>query len=433
MKVETEVISRDMVMPSSPTPDHRRKYQLSCLDQISRADYMPWVLLYPKTSDFSNLERCNLVKKSLSEALTMFYPLAGRVVENTYVDCNDEGVLFVEVQAKCTLSDILRKPDPHDFNKFLPVELDDVQNLAVFQVTCFECGGLAISFCLSHKVGDALSFFMFLNSWAKITRGDDKVPVPRFDSAEILPPTELPIPRNENDTEKLVTRRFVFDSSTITALKERFADNRNVDNPIRPTRVEALSAFVWSRFMAVMQVNASPGKFYIVPVIHLVNLRSRADPRISEQCFGNFGGCAVAIPNFQAEDGNFGILTQIRESVKNVDSEYVKKLQQRDVPFAFLQEKAKEMPSNVESITFIMSSLCRFPINEADFGWGRPVWSGSARTTTKNTVTFIDAKDGGGVEAWITMAEEDMAALEMDRELLALATPNPECEAISTL
>jgi hypothetical protein len=59
---------------------------------------MPFVLFYPHESsaNFSNLERHDRFKKSLSEVLTHFYPLAGRVKEKLYVDCNDEGVHYEE-------------------------------------------------------------------------------------------------------------------------------------------------------------------------------------------------------------------------------------------------------------------------------------------------------------------------------------------------
>ncbi|WMV56114.1 hypothetical protein MTR67_049499 [Solanum verrucosum] len=42
--------------------------------------------------------------------------------------------------------------------------------LSVAQLSHFDCGGMAISMCMSHKVGDARSAFSFLKDWATITR-----------------------------------------------------------------------------------------------------------------------------------------------------------------------------------------------------------------------------------------------------------------------
>lgn len=43
----------------------------------------------------------------------------------------------------------------------------------------------------------------------------------------------------------------------------------------------------------------------------------------------------------------------------------------------------------------------------------------------KNFVYMVDAKSGGGIEAWVTLDRRDMAVFERDEELLAYAAPNP--------
>ena len=74
---------------------------------------MPWVLFYPKDTNFNlnNQEQRERIKKSLSEALTQFYPLAGRGKDGLYVECNDNGVPYVEAVAKCELSEFLENPN----------------------------------------------------------------------------------------------------------------------------------------------------------------------------------------------------------------------------------------------------------------------------------------------------------------------------------
>ena len=142
---------------------------------------MPFVLFYPldSSANLSNVESLDRFKKSLSEVLTRFYPIAGRIKEKLYVDCNDEGVHYVEAKTKCKLSEFLEDPIPAELNKFLPFELDDVNGLVMaVQVTTFNCGGMVIGLVFDHKVSDACSFFLFIKSWAVIARGSSDIVIP---------------------------------------------------------------------------------------------------------------------------------------------------------------------------------------------------------------------------------------------------------------
>ena len=122
---------------------------------------MPLVFYYPNHRDANlhNVEHSDRIKKSLADALTQFHMLAGRVKENLYIDCNDEGVNYVEAKVRCNLSEFLESPTPSELNKFLPFELDEVNKLpTAIQVAFFNCGGLAIGVLMSHRIVDALSF-----------------------------------------------------------------------------------------------------------------------------------------------------------------------------------------------------------------------------------------------------------------------------------
>ncbi|KAJ8758868.1 hypothetical protein K2173_002647 [Erythroxylum novogranatense] len=434
MELEVKVISKDLIKPSSPTPDHLRHCRLSYLDQMMVPVLMPWVLFYPETTNSTNFERCNIVKKSLANALSLFYPLAGRVKDNSYIDCSDMGVPFFQAQANCSLSDFLRNPSPADNNKFLPFELDDVNDLtAVFQVTFFECGAMAIGFAMSHKIGDALSFFMFLNSWAAIARGDNSIKVPCFDSAEIFPPRNISgyQPSTGIVKDDIVTKRFVFDAANIEALRAEYSDRTNKLNTRYPSRVEALSTFIWSRFKAAIGgTEYASDKIFMV--IHAINLRTRFNPPISEEHFGNICNIASVMSTTDTKDESFGFINQIRDAIRNVNAEHVKKLQNGSHLNDMKDTGEKIMGGNV--VPFAFTSLCRFPVREADFGWGKPVWVGSARLTFRNYITFLDTKEGDGIEAWINFGKEDMELFEKDSEFIAhTSSPSltPDCKLIS--
>ena len=125
----------------------------SLIDQITPQILMPFCVFYPqdRRANLSNLELCDRIKKSLSEVLTLFYPLARCVKVNLYIDCNDEGILYLEYKANCQLSEFLENPIPAELDKFLPI-----QALAI-QVTTFNCGRVVMR-CGSIKKQNTSTF-----------------------------------------------------------------------------------------------------------------------------------------------------------------------------------------------------------------------------------------------------------------------------------
>ncbi|KAA8529714.1 hypothetical protein F0562_034186 [Nyssa sinensis] len=395
MKIEVEVISTETIKPSSPTPNHLYNYQLSFLDQISPPVYMPMILFFADSDHTDNKlnksHKADRLKTSLSETLARFYPLAGRLIDNFSIACSDEGVPYSEAKVKCELSEVVKDPVPGEFNKFLPRGLDEVDDtLLAIQVSFFQCGGIAVGICISHKVADALSLVMFITSWAATAREDGDVLSPTFDSVKLFPPRNLSgfKPSTGIIKEKIATKRFVFSNSMVAALRLKYTEDSDEDCPIRPTRVEALSTFIWSRFAAATRADSVPEKLYTV--IHAVNLRTRMDPPLPEHSFGNLYRIAIATPSMEAGNEGRGLVKQMRGTIKSIDGNYVTKSLREGLP-----------------------------LYEVDFGWGKPVRIGSAKLTFRNLVTFMDTRSGDGIEAWINLHEEDMAKFEADKELLA--------------
>ncbi|KAM3753927.1 hypothetical protein ACB098_03G129100 [Castanea mollissima] len=407
--MKVAVIESDTIKPLSPTPHHLRNLQLSFLDQIATPVFMPMILFYPSDNNSINANRLNRLKKSLSETLTNFYPLAGRVKDNSFINCNDE---------------VIQQPEPAQLNKLLPYELDNVGELVLaIQVNVFDCGGIAIGVCISHKVADALSLAMFLNSWAATARGVSNTICPRFDLATLFPSRNISgfKPSTGIIKDKIVTKRFLFNASMIAALIAKYTDNASVECKRCPTRIEALSAFIWSRFVAATtQGNLDPERLYTV--LHAVNLRTRMDPPLSECYFGNISRFSIATPCMDSKGECHGLVNQMRAAIKTIDGEYVKKLQEGNGHLNFMKERAEKFTKG-DVLSFSFTSLCRFPLYETNFGWGKPLWVGSCSLAFKNLVVFMDTASGNGIEAWVTLKEADMATFEGDEELLAFATP----------
>ncbi|KAK8659515.1 hypothetical protein V6N13_029715 [Hibiscus sabdariffa] len=66
----------------------------------------------------------------------------------------------------------------------------------------------------------------------------------------------------------------------------------------------------------------------------------------------------------------------MKESIKALNKEYVKKLQDGYNHSDCFREKAAN-DGESEIVVFTFTSLCRFPLYETDFGWGKPIWAGS--------------------------------------------------------
>ncbi|XP_049343352.1 acyltransferase Pun1-like [Solanum verrucosum] len=93
--------------------------------------------------------------------------------------------------------------------------------LIVAQLSHFDCGGIALSVCLSHKIGDGSSAYCFLRDWAALTRSSNTNPSPYFVEDSIVPSPIGPLisPVVGSDMDKCVQKRFVFSSTKLSALK----------------------------------------------------------------------------------------------------------------------------------------------------------------------------------------------------------------------
>lgn len=427
MKLEVEVISKEIIKPSSPTQEHLRHYQFSFLDQVSPMVYNPIVLFYSKdgTTEFNRSSISKKLKKSLCDVLTHFYPLAGRVNGNSFIECNDEGIPYLEAKVKCKLEDVIHKPVPEQLNHLVPFVLDDITNNVTFgvQLNVFDCGGVAIGACLSHQIADGLSFFTFLNYWAAVARQQAVLPNPvQFISAKLFPPKNISgfDPRSGIMKENIMCKMLVFDSSAIENLRERYADTPGFENETHPTRVEALSAFIWSRYVAVTRDQSQSSSAPTYAVIHAVNLRPKMEPPLPPDSFGNYYRITMTIPSFHnGEECQHGLVKQVRDEINKIDKDYVRKLQDGNEHLDFLKDSAHRVLVKEELVSFNVTSLCRFPLYDADFGWGKPTWVGSPALTFKNLAVFIDTKNGGGIEAYVSLKVEDMTKFQADEELLA--------------
>ena len=206
----------------------------------------------------------------------------------------------MEAQVNVCLSEFLSQPDLLLLHKFLPCELILKESAAGtyvtnIQVNVFKCGGIAIGVCISHKILDGVALSTFLKSWATIARGAYEAIYPNFDATYLFPTNDLWLRDSSMvmwgslfKKGKCVTRRFVFHASEIATLKAQ-ATCSCVQHP---TRVEVVSAFIWKHAMVASRENHGFQKPSLLT--HLVNLRRRIAPPLSEYSTGNLLWIAAA-------------------------------------------------------------------------------------------------------------------------------------------
>ncbi|PON71594.1 Transferase [Trema orientale] len=440
--MKVQVISKEIIKPSSPTPDHLRRYQLSFLDQISPRAYSPFIYYYA-LNDSENKSNDNILdisdklKKSLSKALSLFYPLAGRFTDDYFVECNDDGVpYFQALVLKRQLSDVLKNPIPVELNDLLPFPIDELARLPLgIQLNVFSCGGIAIGVCFSHRIADALSCLEFTRSWMTIARGEEsKVVPPTLISASLFPPKYMDgfdpsfslLKKNT-----IITKLFVFDACKLEALRAKYVEKTRGEitansKQRRLSRFEALSTFLWSRFVAATNLDIART---FCAIFYPVNIRPRIDPPLPENSFGNYFHACATFPssyfNSAEEDDEycFGLAKRIGEELRKIDKDFIedhlRAVEKSNEYFDSLR-KGSERFARGEGVGLALSSLCRFPLYEADFGCGKPAWVSSADRCFQNIVALLDNKNGDGIEAYISLNPDDMARFEVDKEFLSL-------------
>ncbi|PON71604.1 Transferase [Trema orientale] len=335
MKVELEIVSKEMIQPSSPAPHHLRSYQLSFLDQIAPQVYNPFVMFYKpeKDSEFDE--------------------------NTTFIECNDEGIPYLEARVNCKLSHFLQNPNPNELNKLIPFESDKLADVPLgVQVNIFECGYWIMHF--SQGCRRFIIFHVPQELWAAIARGDHMDGgAPRISSISGFDRVGI----TTKDT--IISKRFVFNAAMIEDLEGKYAivnskGSSNHENQKVPSRVEALSAFIWSDVASRLQLMWSA-----------VNLRPRIEPPLEEHSFGNLYRFATIIPCLDTGgDEQSGIVKRMRDQISRIDKEYVRILQEGTEHLDFIME----LISAKVTIFLSFSSWCRFPLYESDFGWGRPIW-----------------------------------------------------------
>ncbi|KAJ4845538.1 hypothetical protein Tsubulata_036627 [Turnera subulata] len=442
--MKVQILSRKLITPSSPTPEHLRLLQLSYLDQVAHTFYVPRLFCYLPSEEeerggLGNSQKSELLQNSLSETLTLYYPLAGRYIKEKHsVECNDRGAEYLEARVSgcASLSQLLSSQERSQllskwFHQLVPDPPEsDTTPLVMVQFNMFECGGVVIAICVKHTVADGVSCFTFINTWGKISRvgAVNEQFRPSFELASFFPPREVYLPQKSNgpgDDKKFFVKRLVFSAAAISTLKGIATSTGSTDSESlkhQPTRVEVLMAFIW--MCLIRMAKARCAGFRPSLLLISVNIRNRTILPIPENSFGNIVVQAVArfFPDGKGKLELHDLAGKIHHAIRSTLSNCAKATNADDI--VSLVNKANEelqLAKDTPDVDcYASTSWCRFPIYEADHGWGKPSWvSVPMFPNMRDVIVLMDTKDGDGVEALVALDERSiMHFFEQDPEIL---------------
>ncbi|KAL3840434.1 hypothetical protein ACJIZ3_025025 [Penstemon smallii] len=437
-RVDVEIISKQKIKPAFPTPLEWKTYKISILDQLNPNIYSPMIYFFPNNHQNSHLnindltsQKRHLLKQSLSETLTSFYPLAGKIQGNSHIECNDDGLYYVEAKVSTHLSNFLKISDNKKINNLLPFHPNSIEllfntSVAMVQVNIFDCGGIAIGLYTSQKIIDTQSQITFLKAWAAQASRSSQVEIrPSYISPhlflqnpalpEIASFTMRPILSELGKGR--VTKRFLFNASSLILLKEK-ANHESCSD------VMIVTGLIWKCFMDASEEKSGLKRPSILSLD--VDLRARNSPPLSPYAIGNVSWGAIARCGMENNERELhSVVCKLGNAVDEINGDFVEGIKGEEgfIRLCEILNEFRELNSNKKVEYMGVTSLCNGGIYEVDFGWGKPSWAcvGSANLGVHglmNRVFLMDTRSGDGIEAWVTLSEKHMAILERAYELL---------------
>lgn len=168
-------------------------------------------------------------------------------------------------------------------------------------------------------------------------------------------------------------------------------------------------------------------------LVHTVNMRKRIQPPLSENNVGNLFwrscACFKTASNTDTDTELVDLESIVRESLSEINNNFIQQAI-GDNGFETLSNSLQRLHELYakSSESYLFTSWRNNGFNEVNFGWGKPVWIGSAgssSTTIKNMIVLLDSISSDGVEAWMILEKGEMELLLQNQEFLEFALVNP--------
>lgn len=425
--MKVKVKERTIIKPAKETP--KQTLMSSNLDLLVTPHHTQTIYFY-KPDGSKNFFNTHLLKESLSNCLVLFYPVAGRLRRREGsgggfdVDCNGEGVLFVEAESDGVIDDFGDFTPCSNFQQLIPTiesyNESSSHPILMVQVTYFKCGGACLGVGFDHALLDATSALHFINSWSNMTRGlfvavppfiDRSLlcgrdpPCPKYHHSEYDPPPSMnnPVQIKECQTSPKLTTTAVIKITRdqLNTLKANLKDDKN---PERYSTYETLAAHVWRCACIARGLSDDQAtELYIA-----TDGRSRLHPPLPSGYFGNaiFPAAAQALSGDIRSNPLKSTVARIRETLSLRDNDYLRSA----LDYLSLQPDPTALARGAHSFkcpNLNVVSWFKLPIHDTDFGWGRPIHMGPADVPCGGVVHILPSPSGDGSLSLIICLEAD--------------------------
>lgn len=389
------------------------------VDLVVPRFHTPSVYFYRPTGA-SNFFDPQILKEALSKSLVPFYPMAGRLKRDEdgriEINCNAQGVLFVEAETDAVIDDFGDFAPTLDLKKLIPTVdySGGIESfpLLVLQVTYFKCGGVSLGVGMQHHVADGFSGLHFINAWSDMARGLDlslppfidrtllcarDPPQPAFQHIEYQPPPTMKTQVQPADPENTSVSMFKLTRDQVSALKAKSKEDGNTTSY---SSYEMLSGHVWrSVCKARGLADDQESKLYIA-----TDGRSRLRPQLPPGYFGNgiFTATPIALAGDLESKPTWYAASRIHDALVRMDNDYLRSA----LDYLELQPDLSALVRGAHTFrcpNLGITSWIRLPIHDADFGWGRPIFMGPGGIPYEGLAFVLPSPTTDG-SLWVAIA-----------------------------
>ncbi|KAJ4833414.1 hypothetical protein Tsubulata_018254 [Turnera subulata] len=384
---EFEVHRREpeLLRPAEPTP-HEFKYLSDIDDQEGFRFHLRGTLFFRNNPSMVGKDPVKNIREAIAKTLVFYYPFAGRLRDGPnrklIMECNGEGIVFIEADAEATIEDFgdpIKPPFPCMEELLYDVPgSTDVLNCPVIliQVTRLKCGGFIFALRYNHTVCDGPGIVQFMCAVGEIARGADTPSVLPVWERHLLSASDPPRVTHQHleyqeiaskfdntcESEDLVDRSFYFGPKQVSTLK-------NLLPPGRHSAFEILTACLWRCRTIALQLHPKEE----VRFMCVVNARAKFNPPILPQGYYGNGFVLPVVATTAGELCKNPVgysLDLVKKAKAKLSEDYVRSV----ASYLVLNGR----PHFNAERTFIMSDIKNAGFSYVDFGWGEGLYGGTS-------------------------------------------------------
>nr|CAB3490310.1 unnamed protein product [Digitaria exilis] len=370
--------------------------KLTVLDKVNFDQYISTLYFFsPQTA---KAPPNAILEQGISQTLAVHREWAGRFGLDANGDpailLNDEGVRFVEATADVALSTIMPVEPTPELLTLYPSD-DGADELMLVQVTRFACGSLVVAVNGNHLVSDGYGRCSFMTAWANATRG---VGIPlhnRTTSSIFMPRNPARIEFEHRGIEfkqpphcdalddmeqhanasgggdKVVVRRVHFSADMVSELKA-LASLPGASRPC--SAVKCVVSHLWR---CISKARGLDGETPTTLKIAVNGRHRMHHPEVPEGYAGNvvLWACPTITVGELLAKPLWHATELISQKVARVDDAYFRSF--IDFASSGVVEKEGLVPAADPTKIVLcpdveVNSLVGIPVNDVDFGAGRP-------------------------------------------------------------